>query len=126
MLSYIIALLLFAAIIYMIIASISSITKGVLPERIMKIIFGKGNYATDAKTAKIIGGLMLSPLLMFAIAIIILSTMGEKIGGPVSSLSCIWTFIVFLIIGVWSRWFNKTVNQENKNQVEKKDNGQET
>jgi DNA-binding CsgD family transcriptional regulator len=83
----------------------------------MRTVFGRGNYATNTKTAPIIGILMLSPLVLFVLAFIMISMGRDEIGGPLSGFSCLWFIGVYIIIATWSRWFNKTESSDDKNQT---------
>lgn len=103
-----ITILLFAALIYMAVAGFSGISKGQLPENMMKIVFGKGNFNTDPSTAKTIGTVMLVPPVSIVLGIIMISADAEGLASFFTILGYLSLFGIVIVIAVWSRWFNKT------------------
>jgi len=124
MLSCAIAILLFVALIYMGVAGFSAISKNELPEKMIRTVFGKGNYATDPATARTIGTVMLLPPISFVLALIMNASGSEKIGLFFSNLTYLLLFGIFIVIAIWSRRWNKTKPQENESQADKSDSEQ--
>jgi cobalamin biosynthesis protein CobD/CbiB len=77
--------------------------KGSLPNRLLKILIGTGDYRTDSRTARLFGLLLVVPFVVFTLAVFLTVTASEQLAILVSIIQIIVFFLVVLTAMMWAR-----------------------
>jgi len=77
--------------------------KGSLPNRLLKILIGMGDYRTDSRTARLFGLLLVVPFVVFTLAVFLTVTASEQLIILVSIIQIIVFILVVLTAMMWAR-----------------------
>jgi len=97
--------------ILMLIVGAIALSEGKLPETLFKTLFGKGDYRTDARTARRLGALLVLPFLgLLGVMFLQERRSLQQIAGLASLLHFVLFLVILLITVRWARKI-RTANQ---------------
>ncbi len=100
--------------ILMLIAGLWALITGKLPEKLFKVLFGKGNYQAEPKQARLLGLLLASPLPLAFLSGLILALLFGAEGAQFAGLVEILIIIIVCIAAVIfvSKFKNQPVEKQ--------------
>jgi ABC-type multidrug transport system permease subunit len=102
----IIGYVLFIVDIVMLMVGVWTLVKGALPQGLLAAFFGKGNYGTDLRRARLFGALLIVPIVSFSLTVVLAAKIGEAAINA-ATLNFLLSAIVILFIIAWVRQIKK-------------------
>jgi len=97
---------LFILDIVMLVVGVWTLIKGSLPQGLFERIFGKGNYSTNLRTARLFGALLVVPSGIFVLTVVLTVMIGEA-AINIAMLNFVLSTIIILAIIAWVRQISK-------------------